>query len=518
MELNASEIKNEKSDERLMLLALEDITERMYLRDKEKEMSEIFQNMVIHTPVAMMVLRHPGHVVDIINKPALEIFKLSREKMVNSPFFKVLPDLEDQGFHEIFDEIYLSGKRHISVEREVKLRDKGDLQTNYFDISCDAFRDTIGNITGIVTIWNDVTTKVIARKKIEESEKKIHFMTDFLPQKLWTADQDGNINYFNQRWMDFCGKTFEELKDWGWKSVIHPDDWAENQRLWQHSIKSGKTFQFQHRFKSKNGEYIWHLSRGFPFKDNDGNVQMWVGSSTEIQDVKEEEERRGDFIKMVSHELKTPVTSIKGYIQLLLMMTDNEQQLKYPNNITESLGRVDKLVERLTRLITEMLDLSRIEGEQMELQIEKFPLGEVVEQAVIDFRLANPKHTILYQQDDSCEVDADKHKIEQVVINLLSNAVKYSEDGDVVKVKVFSREKNTVSVSVQDEGIGIDPRDHNKIFDRFYRVSGRDEQTYPGFGIGLFISKDHITRHNGTLSLESEKHKGSTFTFTLPCH
>ncbi len=518
LEVNGSEIVKEEFNEKLIHLAIQDLTESTLLKDKEKEMNEIFQNMVIQTPVAMIVLRRPDHIIDIINKPAIEIFKKKREVLVNSNFFKVFPAFEDVGFRETFDEIYLSGKSQTSKEKKVVIKSKDVNHVYFFDISYDPYRDAQGKITGVVTIWNDVTDKVLARRKIEESEKGFHFIADFLPQKVWTADANGSINYLNQRWLDFAGKTFEDLKGWGWRLIVHEEDWAENQRLWQKSIDTGKDFEFQQRFLDKDGEYKWHLSRAVCFRDENDQIKMWVGTNTEIQDVKEEEERRKNFIKIVSHELKTPVTSIQGYIQLLLMMMQDEFE---PNNnvvpLKSSLERMDKLVHRLTRLITEMLDLARIDSRQMEMHKELFSLDDLVNEVVEDFRLTSPNNEIELYNSHTCTVDADKHQIEQVLVNLISNAVKYSEDGEKIKVEIYQKDDESIAVRIIDKGIGIDKQDHERIFDRFYRVSGKNEQTYPGFGIGLFISKEQVTRHGGKILLESELDKGSAFTMVLPC-
>jgi len=241
-----------------------------------------------------------------------------------------------------------------------------------------------------------------------------------------------------------------------------------------------------------------------------------VGTNTEMQQMKEEEERRSDFIKMVSHELKTPVTSIKGYVQMLLMILSEENVEMFPVQIKNSLFRIDHQVSRLTRLITEMLDLSRIETGQLELHNELFCINDLVKEAIDDISLTNPKHIIIIHPEFVCNIYGDKSRIEQVIINLVTNAIKYSGNSDTVEVRIREAANNNVAVSVKDYGIGIDVSEHKKIFERFYRVSGRIEETYAGFGIGLFIANAIIERHNGTIALESEKGKGTVFTFTLP--
>lgn len=178
--------------------------------------------------------------------------------------------------------------------------------------------------------------------------------------------------------------------------------------------------------------------------------------------------------------------------------------------------RIDKLILRLSTLITELLDLSRIEAGKLELKKELFNLNELIIEAVEDIRFTNPKHTIKICQDFSCNIYGDKGRIAQVAINLITNAIKYSANNYSIELRIYKAENNHVAVSIQDYGIGIDKKDHEKIFERFYRVGGKSEDTYPGFGIGLFIVKEILLQHNGFITIESEKGKGSLFTFTLP--
>jgi signal transduction histidine kinase len=166
--------------------------------------------------------------------------------------------------------------------------------------------------------------------------------------------------------------------------------------------------------------------------------------------------------------------------------------------------------------MSELLDLSKIETGRLELNKEIFNLNELVIETVQDILYTNSKHTINIYHDFSCNVYGDKDRIGQVLINFLTNAIKYSPGSDKIEVDIKQANKKFVSVSVKDYGIGIEKKYHEKIFERFYRAQGKEEQTFPGFGIGLFIAKEMIQRHNGTINLESERGKGSVFTFTLP--
>ena len=516
MLLNANEIINKSTTEKLILLAIEDVSERRQLEEKEKDLNEIFMNMVVNAPVAMMVLRGPSHIVDIINAPALKLLGKTDVELLKLRLVKAIPTLVNSEYLEILNRVFRTGERYEATEQKVNLKHLGKYAVCYLNLVFDPFKNNLGSITGVVAICNDVTAQVTARKKIEENELKFQLIADFMPEKIWTTKADGNTDYFNKRFLEYSGLNFEEIQKWGWQKIIHLDDWPENERLWKESVSTGKDFEFMHRFLNTKGEYRWHLSRSLPLKDEAGNILMWVGASTEIHSVKEEEEKRANFIKMVSHELKTPVTSIKGYVQLLQMLIENDKDINLPEPATSSLIRINNLVDRLTRLIREMLDLSRLDSGQMEFHEENFNLLNLIIETVKDMQQTNPKHIIKITEEFACEVKGDKNQLEQLMVNLIGNAIKYSKEGSQILISVKQQSDFDVEVSVKDEGIGIEPKDQAKIFERFYRVSGKNEMTYPGFGIGLFICKEIVERHGGTISLQSEKNEGAVFTFTLP--
>ena len=364
-------------------------------------------------------------------------------------------------------------------------------------------------------LFSDITERKQAEEKIKESEARFRKMADLMPQKVWTADVEGNYNYFNKCWYDYTGLAFKELKEWGWKKVIHPEDWEETKAKWQVSINTGENFEMEHRLINTRGLYKWHLSRGLLQNEEFGNKKIWVGTNTEMHHIKEEEERKGNFIKMISHELKTPVTSIKGHVQTLLMMLDDKKVTVTPMQIISSLIRVDKQILNLTRLIYEMLDLTRIEAGNLQFKMEIFSLNNLIDEIKDDILVTKPKYVIELHHDFSASIFADRDRIGQVLINFINNGIKYSPESNRIVIRIYKSGKDNVSVSVKDFGIGISKEEQQKIFERFYRVGGKNEQTFPGFGIGLFIAHSIIEKHHGTVVINSEINKGSEFIFTL---
>jgi signal transduction histidine kinase len=219
---------------------------------------------------------------------------------------------------------------------------------------------------------------------------------------------------------------------------------------------------------------------------------------------------RDEFISVASHELKTPVTSLKIYGQAL----HHRFAERGHADLSKYFIKMDDQINKLNKLISDLLDVSKIEHGRLEFAMSKFSLQDVVREAVEALQTANG-HKLLIEGTLKRKVFGDRYRVYQVVTNLLTNAIKYSPKADKVIIKLGESSHGT-SVTVQDFGIGIDKKHNEKLFDKFYRVSTSHGTTYPGLGIGLFIVKQIIQRHDGELKVISEKGKGSQFTFTLP--
>jgi signal transduction histidine kinase len=183
--------------------------------------------------------------------------------------------------------------------------------------------------------------------------------------------------------------------------------------------------------------------------------------------------------------------------------------------VKSSLTTMNRQVKKLTRLVRELLELSRIQTNRQELHRSSFLLFQLAEEVVQDARLTTSRNPIIFRYDYNGPVFADRDRLGQVMTNLLSHAIKYSKDGGTIEV-VLRKENGLIIFSVCDEGIGISKKEQNRIFDRFYRATGKSEQTYPGFGVGLFIAREIVKSHGGRIKVDSQKGKGSTFTVILP--
>gem|GEM_PF-1889389 len=220
---------------------------------------------------------------------------------------------------------------------------------------------------------------------------------------------------------------------------------------------------------------------------------------------------RNDFISLASHELKTPITSLKLYIQTLQRQCRKGKDF----DVGSYLAKIEQQTDKLTLLVNDLLDIAKIQHGKLAFTMEAVDLNELIKDTIDVIKATAPHHMIRIEGTISKKVYADQYRISQVVINLLTNAIKYSPNAATVVVRLVS-EKDFAVVTVQDFGIGIEPGEQKKIFNQFYRVENSQDKTFPGLGMGLYISYEIIKRHGGTMSVVSHTGKGSQFSFTLP--
>lgn len=493
-----------------------DITDRKKAEEKIKESERLYYELIYSSPSLIATFTGENHIITIANDAILNSWGKGKN-VIGKPLFSVMPEIVEQGFDIILKDVFEKGESFHATEKPVKLLRRGKMKTIYFNFIYYPQRNARDEILGVVVIASEVTPQAEFHIKLQESESHFRKMADMLPGKVLNTDEEGNAYYFNQHWLRDTGKSREDLKDRGWQNCIHQDDLEEFISAWKNSLKTGNEFEKEFRCLNKNGEYKWHLGRAVPLKNNTGKIKFWINSAIEIQKLKDEEKRKEDFLKMVSHELKTPLTSIKGYVQFLLSLLNTEKDINLDSlPLQPSLERIDTQVGRLSRLISEILDLSRLEDNKLVFQKKVFSINEFVDETIQDINHSRTGLKVQIEHQFKCCINADKDRMGQVLINLITNSVKYSSNNKPVEVKIEKGENNYVKVSVKDHGIGIAENDLQKIFDRFYRVTGENEDTYTGFGIGLFLCSEIVKRHKGILSVKSEIGEGSVFSFSLP--
>ncbi len=343
------------------------------------------------------------------------------------------------------------------------------------------------------------------------SQEHFKFLADNIPVIVWTAQPDGSTDYFNKRWYEYTGLNIEESIDWGWQPVLHPDDLEKTLKAWEKSVATGEPYEVEYRFKSaKDGQYRWHLGHALPFTDDNGLIIKWFGTGTDIEDQKKEMEKRDEFIGIASHELKTPLTSAKGYIQLI----ESFQKEVLPVNVKLFVKKANDSLNKLQTLVNDLLDVSKIQAGKLEFSVDRFSLGDLIATCVENSATIYPKSIIANRYNGDFIVTGNFERLEQVLMNLISNAVKYSNNNHPIDINAGQADGYTW-VSVTDRGIGLTEPQTERIFERFYRVEDKKFLT-SGLGMGLYISSEIIKAHHGFMSVKSKFNEGSTFSFSLP--
>jgi two-component system CheB/CheR fusion protein len=359
----------------------------------------------------------------------------------------------------------------------------------------------------------DITERKQAEEELRKAEDRLRFVMDQAPQKIFTARPNGEVDYIGPQWAEFTGMSLDDLRRWGWPNLIHRDDVAENVKAWQHSLETGEPFQFEHRFRRADGEYRWHLSRALPMRNARGEIVLWVGSNTDVHEVKEADRRKNEFLAMLAHELRNPLAPIRNSLHVMQLKGGEAESVQAASEMME------RQVGQMVRLVDDLLDVSRISQGRLELRKERTELAAVVSQAVEAARslLAAEQHDLsITLPSQPLYLDADPVRLAQVVGNLLSNACKFTHRGGRIRLEV-EREGDQAVVRVQDNGIGIAGEQLGRIFDLFMQVDTSLERSVSGLGIGLTLVKKLVELHGGAVEAKSAGvGRGSEFVLRLP--
>ena len=345
----------------------------------------------------------------------------------------------------------------------------------------------------------------------KESEERFRTLAEHIPNLVWMAYPDGWIYWYNSRWYDYTGTTSEQMQGWGWQTVHDPEVLPAVLNTWKSSIQSGEPFEMVFPLRGADGVFRPFLTRVVPIHDEQGNIVQWFGTNTDITKQKQLEQQKDEFIGIASHELKTPVTSLKAYTQLLERRFRNAGD----ERSSELLNKMDAQLNKLTGLISDLLNVTRMESGQLLFYSSAFDYNQLIQETVEEIQRTTTRHYIILELASTVTIMADRDRIGQVLTNLLTNAIKYSPQTETIIVKTVQKD-GMLLTSVQDFGIGIPEQKLPHIFERFFRVEGEIQTTYPGLGLGLYIAAEFIKRHHGALWVESEEGQGTTITFSLP--
>ena len=366
-----------------------------------------------------------------------------------------------------------------------------------------------GTIQQWVGVHTDITKEKENALKIKESENRFRTLAESLPQLIWMTNDKGVYEYASSQWMDYSG--LDVYNNDNWEKLVHPEDKENLSLTWNNSLSSGEIYNAETRLKNKMGLYRWHLVQGEPIRNEDGNIIKWIGAFTDIENLKEEQKRKDDFLFMASHELKTPLTTIKAYTQIVERILEERGDEK----ILGMIKKMSKQASHLNSLIADLLDVTKMRKGGLIYQACSLNFNDLVEEIIDDMQKTTVTHEIKNSLNTDLKILGDKNKLSQVLNNLISNAIKYSPDANEIIVNTLTV-KDGVQLIIQDFGIGISEEQQQYVFDQFYRVTGENQSTFPGMGIGLYLCTEIVKRAGGKIWVESELEKGSIFYVWLP--
>ncbi|MFH6994192.1 PAS domain S-box protein [Flavobacterium sp. FlaQc-48] len=529
-----------------LLGTVRDITDEKNHQQELEASEKRFRKLVMESPVPKAILKGRDMVIEMANAALLKnIWRKKESDVQGKNILDVFPELKKQKYARLLNEVYTTGNVHSESESLFYLNHDNTEHKMYIDFEYAPQRELDDTISGIKITLIDVTEKVEARKKIEESEKRFRSLTESIPQLIWETDEKGNALFTSGKWFEYTGvvPTGEAV----WKAMIHPDDFDENNKIWSNSLATGEVYRADVRVLRKDGTYRWHAVIGEPVLNKDNKIIKWVGAFTDIQTEKaftqelekqvtartKELEHKNieleqmnkelqSFAYISSHDLQEPLRKIQTFATQIIEK-ESENLSDYGK---DKFQRMQNAAQRMQTLINDLLSYSRTNIQ--ERIFEKVNLSKIIDEVKEDLREELEQKNAIIESNETCEVSIIPFQFRQLLYNLASNSLKFSNPdvrpviqikstfakGEDLNNETLAKEVLYCHISIADNGIGFEPQYNKKIFEVFQRLHGKLE--YTGTGIGLAIVKKIVENHNGVITATGEKNKGATFDIYIP--
>lgn len=478
--------------------------------NKNLQSSELrLKSFISKAPIAFGILAGEDLVIEVANDMILKIWGKSKQ-VIGKPIEEALPESKEQPYLPILHNVYKTGITYLGDTANVKLESDGIVKDCYFDYIYEPLKDENGQTVAIIVIANEVTDRIIKKQELESLNQQLEIALHAgqlgsynleLTTGAITSSTQCKANYGLPKDFKF---DFDQLME-----IVLPEYRDSLKEKINQSVENNSAFSAEYLVKWPDESLHWINASGLPSFDGDGIATNVIGVTVDVTKRKNYETQKDDFLSIASHELKTPITSLKASIQLLTRFKDRPTHEMVPKLIDQS----EKSLEKLSALVDELLNLNRLSGGQLELSKETFTVSEMLDTCCDDIRIAG-KHRLLLKGDLDAVVFADIQRIDQVVVNFVNNAVKYAPTSEEIHL-IVEKLEDRIKVTVKDFGEGIDPEIQPFLFDRYYRANHNGKK-YSGLGLGLYISSEIIKRHNGEIGVESTVGEGSSFWFSLP--
>ncbi|CAK0772589.1 Autoinducer 2 sensor kinase/phosphatase LuxQ [Gammaproteobacteria bacterium] len=364
----------------------------------------------------------------------------------------------------------------------------------------------------------DITERKRVEEALMDSERCWRELAEAMPQLVWTANNEGMVDYYNRRHEEFSDPHPHAVIPW--RPILHPDDRWRTTEAWRHSVQSGTPYEIEHRVQRSDGSFRWYLTRAVPVRDASGQVIKWYGTSTDVDARRQAEEalrtadrRKDEFLAMLAHELRNPLAPIRNAVHIMSLIDLPDPKLKWVREV------IDRQVRHLARLVDDLLDISRIVRGKITLRKERIELTSLVQQAQESARLVIEarKHRLTVRLPTyPVTFEGDAVRLSQVLQNLLDNAAKYTKEGGEIELTAMVVRRELV-ISIHDNGMGIPSELLPRVFDLFQQGERSLDRSQGGLGIGLTLVRQMVKLHGGQVKAHSPgPGQGSTFTVQLP--
>jgi PAS domain S-box-containing protein len=490
-------MQNAKGEIYAVLSMSRDRTEQRNAEQQVIKAEERFRTIVSSMNDIVFVLDKQQRHVELYGR-WFELYGINVEDLIGKTASEISKP-EDGKLHRKYNRMALAGQS-VAYEWEGEIPVKGKF---YARNSISPLRNDKGEITGIVGIAHDITEIKKIEQELEESYRRTRNVLESISDGFVAFDTEWRITYINRQGEKVLGLPRNMLLgNILWELFPNSEELLVYQKCFE-AVEKRSQVNFDYFDPIRKAWFEVHL-----YPTSDGLVAYF----SDITDRINLEQRKDEFLSIASHELKTPLSTIKAFSFLL---RKHNTELYQDRKFAHYVEKMDDQVRKLAKLIQDLLDVTKIYAGKLEYNYEEFDLYKLAREAVEDLRLSSKTHKIKLIAEQRPLVVADRYRVGQVLTNLLSNAIKYSPNAKRIFVTLRSDGENA-HISVQDFGIGIPTKNHAQVFERYFRVEGKNRESFSGLGLGLYISAEIVARHHGKIWVESEEENGSTFHFTLP--